>query len=53
MAQFFGLQYFPEKDQFVHGLRTAIVAPNGKVYKVYHDNKWKPEEVLKDIEMVR
>ena len=52
VAQFFGLQYFPEKDQIVHGLRTAIIAPDGRVYKVYRDNKWKPEEVLKDIELV-
>jgi len=52
VAQFFGLQYFPDKDQIVHSLRTAIIAPDGKVYKVYRDNKWKPEEVLKDIETV-
>ncbi|MFN2511271.1 MAG: SCO family protein [Pyrinomonadaceae bacterium] len=51
VAQYFGLQYFPEKDQITHGLRTAIIAPDGKVYKVYRDNKWKPEEVLKDIEI--
>lgn len=52
MAQFFGLQYYPEKDQITHGLRTAIIAPDGRVYKVYRNNEWKPEEVLKDIEMV-
>jgi protein SCO1/2 len=52
VAQFFGLQYFPEKDQILHGLRTAIIAPDGKVFKVYRDNKWKPEDVLKDIEMI-
>ncbi|MBA3512810.1 MAG: SCO family protein [Pyrinomonadaceae bacterium] len=52
VAQFFGLQYYPEKDQILHGLRTAIIAPNGKVHKVYRGNEWKPEEVLKDIEMV-
>jgi len=52
VAQFFGLQYYPEKDQILHGLRTAIIAPNGNVHKVYRDNKWKPEEVLKDIEMI-
>jgi protein SCO1/2 len=52
VAHFFGLEYFPEKDQIVHGLRTAIIAPDGKVYKVYRDNKWKPEDVLKDMEMV-
>jgi protein SCO1 len=52
VAQFFGLQYFPDKDQIVHGLKTVIIAPDGKVYKVFGDNKWKPEEVLKDIETV-
>ena len=52
VAQFFGLQYYPEKDQITHGLRTAIIAPDGKVYKVYRNNEWKPEEVVKDIEMV-
>jgi protein SCO1/2 len=51
IAQYFGLQYFPEPDQIVHGLSTAIIAPDGKIFKVYRDNKWKPEEVLQDIEM--
>ncbi len=52
VALFFGLQYYPEKDQILHGLRTAIIAPDGKVHKVYRGNEWKPEEVFKDIEMV-
>ncbi len=52
VAQFFGLQYYPDKDQILHGLRTAIIAPDGKVHKVYHGNEWKPEDVLKEIEMV-
>jgi protein SCO1 len=52
VAQFFGLHYYREKDQILHGLRTAVIAPDGRVYKVYSDNKWKPEEVVKDIEMV-
>lgn len=49
VAQFFGLNYWPEKDQIIHGLRTAIVAPDGKVFKVYRGNEWKPEEVLQDL----
>src|SRR5215510_5358444 len=31
IAQFFGLTYFPEKDQIIHSLRTAIINPDGKV----------------------
>jgi len=48
-AQFFGLQYFPDKDQIIHGLRTVIIAPDGKVAKVYTDNTWKPEEVVTEL----
>ena len=52
MAQFFGLRYFPEKDQIIHGLKTVIVAPDGKVAKVYDGNEWKPEEVISDLKQV-
>ena len=45
VAQYFGLRYFQASDQIVHGLRTVIIAPDGKVAKVYRDNQWKPEEV--------
>lgn len=48
-AQFFGLRYFPDKDQIIHGLRTVIVAPNGKVAKVYTDNTWKPEDAVTEL----
>lgn len=53
VAQFFGLNYWPEKDQIIHGLRTAIVGPDGKVVRVYRGNEWKPEEVVKDLEKLK
>lgn len=46
IAEFFGLTYFPEKDQIIHGLRTVIIDPNGKVAKIYTGNDWKPGEVV-------
>ena len=46
IAQFFGLTYYPEKDQIIHGLRTVIITPDGKVAKIFKDNKWKPEEAV-------
>jgi protein SCO1/2 len=49
VAQYFGLRYFNEKDQIVHGLRTVIVSPTGKVVKVFRGNDWKPDELLKDL----
>jgi protein SCO1 len=50
VAQFFGLNYWQEKDQIIHGLRTAIITPDGKVVKVYRGNDWKPEDVVKELE---
>lgn len=50
IAQFFGLRYYNESNQIVHGLRTAVIAPDGKVYKVYRSNDWKPEEILRDVQ---
>jgi protein SCO1 len=52
VAQFFGLNYWPENDQIIHGLRTAILTPDGKVHKIYRGNDWKPEQVLKELEKV-
>jgi len=49
IAQYFGLQYFPEKNQIIHALRTAIVNPEGKVAKVYIGNEWKTEEVVEEL----
>ena len=52
IAQFFGLTYFPEKDQIIHSLRTAIVNPDGKVVKIYSGNEWKPEEIVEELKTI-
>lgn len=49
IAEYFGLRYFPEKDEIIHGLRTVIVGPDGKIAKIYSGNEWKPEEVVAEI----
>jgi protein SCO1 len=49
IAQFFGLTYFPEKDQIIHALRTVIVNPDGKVGKIYGGNDWKVDEVVQEM----
>ncbi len=49
VAQYFGLRYFPEKDQIIHGLRTVIVNPEGKVAKIYTGNEWKTDEVVEEL----
>ena len=52
IAQFFGLRYYEGSGQIVHSLRTAVITPEGKIYKVYRGNEWKPEEILKDVDAV-
>jgi len=49
IAQYFGLRYYEGNDQIIHGLRTVIIAPDGKVYKVFRGNEWKPEEAADDL----
>jgi protein SCO1/2 len=49
IAQYFGLKYYEGSDQIIHGLRTVIVTPDGKVYKVYRGNEWKPEDAVSEL----
>jgi len=49
IAQFFGLTYMQETNEIVHSLKTAIITPEGRLYKLYSGNDWKPEEVLNDL----
>ena len=48
-AEFFGLAYKAESGQVIHSLRTAVVTPDGRLYKLYRGNEWKPAEVLNDL----
>ena len=48
-AEFFGLTYKAEGGQVIHSLRTALVAPDGKLFKTYRGNDWKPAELLNDL----
>jgi protein SCO1/2 len=52
MAQFFGFAYVPDKDQIVHSLQTVLIAPDGKIAKLYSGNEWKPSDVLRDISSI-
>jgi protein SCO1/2 len=52
LAEFFGLMYTKENGQVIHSLRTAIVTSDGKLFKIYRGNEWKPEEVLNDLRNV-
>jgi len=48
IATFFGLDFQEESGQFTHNLRTAVLTPDGKVFRVYRGSDWKPEELVAD-----
>ena len=49
LASFFGLLYTQQGDQVIHSLRTAVITPDGKLYKLYRGNEWKSDELLRDL----
>jgi protein SCO1 len=49
LAEFFGLMYKAEDGQVIHSLRTGILTPDGKLFKLYRGNEWKPDEILNDL----
>ena len=52
-ARYFGLTYWQEAGQIIHNLRTAVIAPDGKLLKLYQGNQWKPEDILSDLESLK
>jgi protein SCO1/2 len=49
-ANYFGLLYNPDgRGTIDHSLRTALIAPDGKLIKIYRGNEWKPAEVADEI----
>jgi protein SCO1/2 len=52
IAEYFGLKYFKDESgeaKVIHSLRTAVIGPDGKLYKYYRGNEWKPEEIINDL----
>lgn len=52
ITTFFGLQYEPQSDQIVHSLVTAIISPDGKVFKIYPYNDWRAGDLLRDLRLL-
>ncbi|HJQ69581.1 MAG TPA: copper-binding protein [Blastocatellia bacterium] len=49
VATWFGLEYWPDKDQIIHSLRTAVIAPDRKLAKLYHGSDWKTDDLMNDL----
>ena len=53
VANFFGLRYEvdqTDKTQFAHSLRTAVIAPDGKVVKIFAGNEWTAKDLLRELQ---
>lgn len=49
LAEYLGLSYKEDDGQILHSLRTAVIAPDGRLHKLYRGNEWKPAEVVADL----
>jgi protein SCO1/2 len=52
IADFFGLRYEiddNDKTQINHSLRTAVIAPDGIVKKIFAGNEWTPDDLLREL----
>src|SRR5215204_2892567 len=54
IADFFGLRYEidqNDKTQINHSLRTAVIAPDGKVTKIFAGNEWTANDLLAELKL--
>lgn len=52
VADFFGLRYETDeadRTQFQHSLRTIVIAPDGKVKKIFAGGDWTNDELLREL----
>jgi protein SCO1 len=52
-ANYFALTYEPDGGLITHSLSTAVISPNGKIFKWYHGADWQASDLLQDIASAR
>jgi protein SCO1/2 len=48
-ADYFALTYSEDGGAITHSLSTAVISPDGKIYRWYHGADWQASDVLQDI----
>ena len=46
IAGAFGITYEQNGQVFDHNLTTALISPDGRVYRLWRGNQWQPDEVM-------
>ena len=49
LTQSFAVFVQPEGGTISHGLATALIAPDGRVVKIWRGNAWQPSEVIDEL----
>jgi protein SCO1/2 len=50
ITKYFGLEYSDSGDQIIHSLVTAVIGPDGKIFRIHASNEWKPAEVITELQ---
>jgi protein SCO1 len=53
VASRFGILYYPDKGQIVHGQGVAVIDPKGRLSTIYYGNEWQPEHILRDLKKAK
>ena len=53
VATSFGVLYYPDGGQVVHGQAAAVVDPSGRLAAIYYGQSWEAEHLLRDLEKAR
>jgi protein SCO1/2 len=48
-ADYFALTYSEDGGTITHALSTAVISPDGKIYRWYHGADWQASDMLQDI----
>ena len=48
VADYFGLIYKEEGGLITHSLSTAVISPDGRIFKWYHGAEWQASDLLQD-----
>ena len=52
-ANYFALTYQEDGGLITHSLSTAVIAPDGKIFKWYHGSDWQASDLLLDVEKAK
>jgi protein SCO1/2 len=48
IAEYFALTYTDESESLTHSASTAVIGPDGRIFRWYHGTDWTSSDLLKD-----